>query len=144
MGGVPSCPPASPRTCCRAAPYDPALPDSTRAALRRLDTGAGSDADLARVLAAMAAPTDLVVLRQASGITLWHLVQRLEGAPRDRVIARLAALSPPPPQVTMEGIRALDRRMLDRWRRELSPMWAEEAAPLWATLGRRLWMWAMG
>jgi hypothetical protein len=91
----------------------------------------------------MATPNAAVVTRQQSGITLWHLLQRLAGAQRERVLDRLVALSPPPAEVTMEGIRRLDRQMLDRWRRELNPMWGEEAAPLWAAVGRRLWMWAM-
>ena len=124
-------------------PYVPDLADEARAALRRLDAGTGSDADLEFVLAAMAAPDAAVVARQQSGITLWHLAQRVDGARRDRVVAALARLTPPPAGVTTEGIRALDRQMLDRWRRDLSPMWGEEAAPLWATIGRRLWIWAM-
>ena len=124
-------------------PYAPEMSPEAVEALRRLDAGTGSEADLTRVLAEMARPDGLPVPRQRSGITLWHLLQRLDGGQRERVVARLVTLAPPPTEVTMEGIRALDRQMLDRWRRELSPMWAEEAAPLWASVGRRIWMWVM-
>jgi hypothetical protein len=124
-------------------PYLASLGEAPRAALRRLDAGVGTDDDLSVALAAMAHPDALPVPRQQSGITLWHLLQRLEGPQRERVLVRLSALAPPPAGVTMEGIRALDRRMLDRWRRDLSPMWAEEPAPIWASVGRRLWVWAI-
>ncbi|MEX2181928.1 MAG: hypothetical protein WD771_07795 [Gemmatimonadaceae bacterium] len=124
-------------------PYVAELSDGARAALRRLDGGTGHQADLEVVLAAMATPDAALVARQQSGITLWHLAQRVDGASRAQVVAALARLAPPPAEVTMEGILALDRRMLDRWRRDLSPMWGEEAAPLWATIGQRLWLWAM-
>lgn len=124
-------------------PYAPEISGEARAALQRLDAGTGTDDDVTLLLAAMAHPNALPVPRQLSGITLWHLLQRVEGSRRERVLIRLAALSPPPAGVTMEGIRGLDRQMLNRWRRELSPMWAEEAAPLWATVGRRLWVWVM-
>lgn len=124
-------------------PYAEDFPDSARAALARLDEGQGSEADLSLVLAAVARTTDHVTYRQRGGITLWHLVQRLAGAQQQRVIRRLAELSPPPDGVTMEGIAALERPMLERWRRDLNPMWSEEAAPWYARIGRRAWTWAM-
>lgn len=122
-------------------PYLPTLDDTTRAALRRLDAGQGTDADLTRVLTAMSTEDDPLRRRQQSGITLWHLAQRLDGAQRTRVVQALTALAPPPADVTTEGIVALDRQMLDRWRRDLNPMWGEEAESLWQTLGRRAWLW---
>jgi hypothetical protein len=124
-------------------PFVEALALDAQLALARLDAGTATAADLATVLSAMPAPDAAVVTRQQHGITLWHLAQRVDGGARVRVVRRLATLSEPPEGVTMEGILALDRRMLDRWRRSLNPMWGEEAAPPWATLGRRLWMWIM-
>jgi hypothetical protein len=124
-------------------PYVEALALDAQLALARIDAGTATATDLATVLDAMPAPDAAVVTRQQHGITLWHLAQRLDGEDRARVVQRLAALSAPPEGVTMEGILALDRQMLDRWRRSLNPMWGEEAAPPWATLGRRLWMWIM-
>jgi hypothetical protein len=124
-------------------PYVEDLPMDARLALQRLDAGRALSTDLGTLLEAMPLPNAAVVTRQQHGITLWHLAQRVEGEQRAWVVRRLASLSPPPDGVTMEGIRALDRPMLDRWRRSLNPMWGEEAAPPWATLGRRLWMWVM-
>lgn len=124
-------------------PYVEDLAEEARLALARLDAGRAGATDLATLLEAMPAPDAAVVTRQQHGITLWHLAQRLEGEERAWVVRRLASLSPPPAGVTTEGILALDRQMLDRWRRSLNPMWGEEAAPPWATLGRRLWMWVM-
>lgn len=57
-----------------------------------------------------------IVLAQArprDGLTLWHLLSRTVGTERARVYACFAALVPPPPGVTREGILALDPQMLD-------------------------------
>jgi FecR protein len=57
-----------------------------------------------------------IVLSQArprDGLTLWHLLSRTTGPERAQVYARFAALVPPPPGVTREGILALDSPMLD-------------------------------
>jgi len=124
-------------------PYVEDLAIDAQRALARIDAGRALATDLATVLEAMPAPDAAVVTRQQHGITLWHLLQRLEGDDRAWVVRRLTSLSAPPDGVTTEGILALDRQMLDRWRRSLNPMWGEEAAPPWATLGRRLWMWIM-
>lgn len=122
-------------------PYPEGFPADAQAALRRLDAGAGDDADLDVVFGALRQPTDFITLRQQSGITLWHIVQRVRPALRERVFDRLADLSPPPDGVAREGILALERPMLERWRRDLSPMWSEEAESWWVRLGRRLWEW---
>ncbi len=120
-------------------PYLPDFPEEAREALQRLDAGRGAATDLDAVLGALHRPTDYVTLRKLSGITLWHLLQRVEPAARGRVYRRLAALSAPPAGVTMEGILALERPMLERWRRDLSPMWSEEAQPLLIRFARRIW-----
>jgi hypothetical protein len=53
--------------------------------------------------------------RREDAFTLWHLLARLEGAERDAVYERLAALVPPPAGVTRAGVMSGDRAMLDRW-----------------------------
>jgi len=62
---------------------------------------------------------------------------------RQPVYQRLAELSDPPAGVTREGILALQRPMLERWRRDLSPMWSEEAQSWWTRTARRLWDWTI-
>jgi hypothetical protein len=91
------------------------------------------------VLAALHGPTANVTLRRESGITLWHLLQRVSPALREPVYRRLAALSPPPPSLTRDGLLRLNQRMLDRWRRDLNPMWAEETQEWWTRLARWAW-----
>lgn len=83
------------------------------------------------------------IRRQTSGITLWHLLARVEASDRPRVVAALERRAPRPEGVTMEGILALDRQMLDRWRRALHPMWGEAPAPLWVAAAQRIWLWVM-
>jgi hypothetical protein len=63
--------------------------------------------------AALNLDTVLSQARSRDGLTLWHLLSRTTGAERARVYARFAALVPPPPGVTREGILALDPQMLD-------------------------------
>ncbi len=126
-------------------PYAPTLPDSAVAALSRLATR-GSAADLETVLSALDdadAGRPANIRRQTSGITLWHLLQRVEPAERARVAAALAQREPRPAGVTTEGILALDRQMLDRWRRALHPMWGESPGPAWAVVAQRIWLWVM-
>ncbi len=124
-------------------PYPEEFPGEARAALHRLDGGSGDAADLDVVLGALHTPSEFITLRQESGITLWHLVQRVPLGLRERLYQRLADLSAPPAGVTREGILALQRPMLERWRRDLSPMWSEEAQFWWTRLSRRLWDWAV-
>lgn len=124
-------------------PYPPSFPDDARAALRRLDAGRGNAADLDLVLSALPAPSDYVIFRRESAITLWHLLQRVPTDLRQAVYLRLAELSPPPETLTPDGLMALDRRMLDRWRRDLNPMWSEEATTWPARIARRLWEWLL-
>jgi len=61
--------------------------------------------------------------RPRDTLTLWHLLARVEGEDRARVYDTMAILSPPPPDVTREGILALDQKMLDAWRDSLETMW---------------------
>ncbi|MGH7568015.1 MAG: zf-HC2 domain-containing protein [Gemmatimonadales bacterium] len=57
----------------------------------------------------------LAAARRADGISLWHLLARVDPELRARVYDRLAELVPPPPEVTREGILRLDRSMLDTY-----------------------------
>lgn len=126
-------------------PYVPALPADAVEALARLSVR-GNSADVQIVLAALDAhdaPLAQVARQQLSGITLWHLLQRVEGRDRARAIAALESRAPRPDAVTMEGIFALDRQMLDRWRRALHPMWGEQEAPIWVAAAQRIWLWVM-
>ncbi len=53
--------------------------------------------------------------RKDDALTLWHLLSRVRDADRPSVYDRLAALAPPPSEVTREGILRLDQKMLDSW-----------------------------
>lgn len=57
----------------------------------------------------------LVDARKEDALTLWHLLSRVSDADRPGVYDRLAALAPPPADVTREGILRLDQKMLDSW-----------------------------
>jgi hypothetical protein len=57
--------------------------------------------------------------RKRDAFTLWHLLARVEESDRARLYDRLAALVPPPSEVTREGILRLFRPMLDRWWNQL-------------------------
>jgi len=87
-------------------PYvDDAAP-ALRRALERVDSAPGDRTALAAALAAA---------RADDGLSLWHLVARVDEAWRGAVFDRLAQLVPAPLGVTREGIVRLDRRMLDAW-----------------------------
>jgi FecR protein len=91
-------------------PYFEDASESFREALRVFDTSdpsASAHADALHILLSQARPSD--------GLTLWHLLSRTENNERAEVYARFAALVPPPPGVTREGILALDPKMLDRY-----------------------------
>ena len=91
-------------------PYFEDAPAALQSALQTIDFGAADPA--ARDAAVDAA---IAACRPRDALTLWHLLQRVDGAARDRVYDRLAHIVPPPPGVTREGVRAGDRRMLEQW-----------------------------
>jgi hypothetical protein len=67
-----------------------------------------------------------IVLRESrirDGLTLWHLIPRLDAPSRGLIYDRLAQLLPPPPDVTRDGIMALDPLMLDAWKQVVSQLW---------------------
>ncbi len=61
--------------------------------------------------------------RTKDTLTLWHLLARVDGDDRARVYEKMAALDPPPPGVTREGVLQLNQTMLDSWRDELKSTW---------------------
>ena len=89
-------------------PYFEDASESFRDALHTFD-----QAESSSEAASSALPTILSQARPRDGLTLWHLLSRTGGPKRAQVYARFAALVPPPPGVTREGILALDPHMLD-------------------------------
>jgi hypothetical protein len=86
-------------------------------ALKKVDF----DADTATRRAALTVMLDQA--RPRDTLTLWHLLVRVDGEDRARVYDKMAALAPPPPGVTREGVLGLDPKMLDTWRDELEATW---------------------
>lgn len=91
-------------------PFYTDLDPRARAALETIDFGAPDD-DARRA----ALGTILSAARPGDAMTLWHLLSRVPAEDRGMVFDKLAALVPPPPGVTLEGIRRGDRAMRDRW-----------------------------
>ncbi len=94
-------------------PYFETAPESLRRALAVIDFGSDPTGRAAALDAALAAA------RPRDALSLWHLLARLDGEERGRVHDRLAALVPPPVQVTREGVLRGDRTMRDAWWDEL-------------------------
>lgn len=61
--------------------------------------------------------------RPRDTLTLWHLLERVEGEDRVRVYEQMAALVPPPEGVTREGILQLNEEMLQLWKEKLETAW---------------------
>ena len=83
--------------------------------------------------------TVLSQARKRDALTLWHLLLRTEGSEQDRVFARLSALIPPPPGVTLDAIRKRDDRALELWRDELELPWFQKDVPWWRKAWHRVW-----
>ena len=113
--------PAGARCELRAnvGPGTPYENDASRefvAALARLDFD-GATADAFDAVLAVATEEDAV--------TLWHLIPRVEGADRERVVDLLASFEPLPEKATRAGVLALDARMLEKWWEKLYPNWSQ-------------------
>ena len=114
----------------------PGLPVSMRAtpAFRQLasafDAGAIDSGHVSALLRAADA---------SQTITLWHMLDRLAGAERSLVIARLAELAPLPKPVTLEQVQRGDAAALAAWREVMEPRWSSESLPVWKRGWRRLW-----
>jgi hypothetical protein len=65
----------------------------------------------------------LAEARVRDTLTLWHLLQRVEGADRARVYDRIAALTPVPTGVSREKALKLDPETLKLWKDELAWKW---------------------
>src|SRR5438132_7851210 len=61
--------------------------------------------------------------RVRDALSLWHLLPRLDMQSRGLIYDRLAQLLPAPPDVTRDGIIALDPKMLDAWKKIVSQLW---------------------
>jgi hypothetical protein len=90
-------------------PYFEDASEAFRQAVHVYDTSdpaSEAKANALQIILAQARPQD--------GLTLWHLLSRVEpGKTREEVYARFAVLVPPPQGVTREGILQLDPHMLD-------------------------------
>lgn len=102
-------------------PYFEDASQTFRAALTKLDFENGTDTSVLKGLLAEARVRDT--------LTLWHLLYRVGGNDRTLVYDRLAALTPPPPGVTREGVLQLDEKMLRLWKGHLDYIWTG-ASPL--------------
>jgi len=91
-------------------PYFEDVSESFRTALADFDFAANSPEARSSAL-----ETVLSQARAKDGLTLWHLLSRTDGPERAKVYDRFAALVPPPPGVTRDGILHLDQSMLDLW-----------------------------
>ncbi|HKO96684.1 MAG TPA: FecR domain-containing protein [Pyrinomonadaceae bacterium] len=65
--------------------------------------------------------------RHRDTLTLWNLLYRVEGEDRVRVYERMAALAPPPKDVTREGVLRLDEPMLRLWKGYLENSWSSDS-----------------
>ncbi len=113
-------------------PYFEDASESFRAALAKLDFESG-EIDRSKTLESLLGDS-----RVRDTLTLWHLLARVEGPERALVYARLAALAPPPPGVTREGVLALNQQMLDIWKQSLESSWSDYSSPAVKTL-KNIW-----
>jgi hypothetical protein len=95
-------------------PYFEDAPDELVSALERLDFENGGEAAFAEVLKES---------RPRDTFTLWHLLSRVEGDQRSRVLERMIELVGLPKGVTREGTLQLDQKTLDTWKDEMDTVW---------------------
>jgi hypothetical protein len=91
-------------------PYFEDASPSFREALARFDFAKITPEERKALLGTLLADA-----RKEDALTLWHLLSRVSDAERPGVYDGLAALAPPPADVTREGILRLDRKMMDSW-----------------------------
>src|SRR5437773_4186661 len=118
-------------------PYFEDASENFRATLKKVDFESGAT-DKSKSLEAL-----LSGARVRDTITLWHLLARVEGNDRVRVYERMAELTPPPADVTREGVLALDQRMLDLWKDKLELSWTDYSAQPMKFL-RKAWTRSLG
>ncbi|MGI9068197.1 MAG: FecR domain-containing protein [Pyrinomonadaceae bacterium] len=104
-------------------PYWEDASQTFRTALTKLDFGANEGVDW------LQAPLETVLAeaRHRDTLTLWHLLYRVEGKHRELVFARMAALAPPPKDVTREGVLQLDDKMMHLWKGYLENSWSSDS-----------------
>ncbi len=103
-------------------PYFEDASDNFRSALSRVDFESQAGADWKTSF-----ETVLRESRPSDTLTLWHLLHRVEGANREMVYERMAALIPPPEGVTREGILQLDEKMLHLWKGYIENNWSNDS-----------------
>jgi anti-sigma factor RsiW len=67
-----------------------------------------------------------VMLRESrvrDTLSLWHLLSRVAPGQRDAVYRRIAALAPPPEEVSLDRVLRLDAAALTKWKEELAWTW---------------------
>jgi len=110
------------------------LRDSADAALVAAAAAFDATPDTATAARVAAAAT------RSDAVTLWHLLARVDGAERERVYDRLAALVPPPASVTRVAALRLDPLALRLWWVELPgtlpiiPSWTQTLWTWWLRL----------
>jgi ferric-dicitrate binding protein FerR (iron transport regulator) len=108
------------RTRKGIGPGIPFFEDSStefQAALQKVDSLAEGPDRLAQLQ---------IVLREAhvrDALSLWHLLPHLDAQSRGMIYDRLAQLLPPPPEITRDGVVALDPKMLGAWQKVISQLW---------------------
>jgi hypothetical protein len=95
-------------------PYFEDAPARLRAALEKLDFG-----NLDSTAKTAALDSVLKEARRHDGLTLWHLLTRVDETERERVYERLAGMVSPPAGVTRDGVLRGDKRMLESWKASL-------------------------
>jgi hypothetical protein len=77
--------------------------------------------------------------RMRDTLTLFHLLSRVDEKERSEVYDKLAAYTPPPGNVTREGMLQLDEEMMKGYREKLESTWLQETAPAFRKVWRWLW-----
>jgi hypothetical protein len=95
-------------------PYFEDAPENLKQALDRFGLEKSDQDTLSTILSAA---------RVRDTLTLWHLLARVEGADRERVFNRIAALTPPPAGITRERVLNLDPEALRLWREDMAWKW---------------------
>lgn len=119
-------------------PYFDDASEAFRTALAKLDFE--KDKDVERKVTPL--DTVLAEARHRDTLTLWHLLYRVEGKDRELVFERMAALAPPPKDVTRDGVLQLDEKMLHLWKGYLEMSWSNDSGlkNTWV----KLWTSALG
>jgi hypothetical protein len=82
--------------------------------------------------------------RSRDTLTLWHLLERVQGDDRVRVYERMAALVPPPDGVTREGVLQLNEQMLQQWKDKLETAWGGDTGSKLRKGWLKFWTGALG